>query len=305
MDKNEEEKRNRLIATVIGGLSGAGAGAVASFFTAPLDMVRVRMQADPVHSSRYTSTVSSMKIIFKEEGILGFYKGVGPSLYALIPNWGVYFSSYNFFKEHYQIEFGMTEGPLLHIISAMSAGVTTDIITNPIWLVKTRLQTQIFHPTSVKYHGTFDAFRKIVHEEGLFALWNGATAQLIGVAHVAVQFPLYEATKKYLMEYRKKSHNSLTTLDIIFCSSLSKLIASTVAYPHEVLRSRMQSQRKHKIHYTSTWHAISSIAKNEGIRGFYRGIEANLIRTVPAAAITFTAYELFSRYIKQLIGAAE
>jgi len=190
---------------------------------------------------------------------------------------------------------------VLHIISAMSAAVITDVVTNPIWLVKTRLQTQVFHPNSMKYNNTFDAFRKIIQEEGILALWSGTAAQLIGVIHVAVQFPVYEAAKKYIMTQKNKTNNQLSPLDIIGCSSISKLLASTVAYPHEVLRSRMQSQRKQQIYYSNTWEAIQRIAKEEGIRGFYRGIETNLIRTIPAAAITFTAYEFIQRWLNMML----
>jgi len=292
-----ETKKLRSQAALLGGISGAGAGAAASFFTAPLDIIRVRMQADPIHSSRYKDTLWSLKLIFAEEGIRGFYKGLSPNLYALIPNWAIYFSSYNFFKHHYNIELNVQDGPVLHLISAMTAAVITDVITNPIWLVKTRLQTQIFHPNYIKYNSTFDAFRKIIKEEGVAVLWSGTAAQLIGVTHVAVQFPVYEATKKYFMTKNNKTNNQLSALEIITCSSISKIIASTVAYPHEVLRSRMQSQRLQQRHYMNTWDAIKKIAREEGIRAFYRGIETNILRTVPAAAITFTTYEFIQRWL--------
>ena len=42
------------------------------------------------------------------------------------------------------------------------------------------------------------------------------------------------------------------------------------------------------------------ILKEEGIRGFYRGCYTNLIRTTPAAAVTFTSFELLSRYLREL-----
>ncbi len=45
----------------------------------------------PVH---YTGTLQSLKMIFKEEGLVGLYRGLPPTLVALIPNWAIYFFCY-------------------------------------------------------------------------------------------------------------------------------------------------------------------------------------------------------------------
>jgi len=46
--------------------------------------------------------------------------------------------------------------------------------------------------------------------------------------------------------------------------------------------------------------ACRVIFKEDGIRGFYRGCATNLLRTTPAAALTFTSFELIARALRKL-----
>jgi hypothetical protein len=44
------------------------------------------------------------------------------------------------------------------------------------------------------------------------------------------------------------------------------------------------------------------IFREDGLRGFYRGCATNLLRTTPAAALTFTSFELIARALRKLAG---
>jgi solute carrier family 25 folate transporter 32 len=112
----------------------------------------------------------------------------------------------------------------LHLTAAMVAGATGSCVTNPLWVVKTRFMVSAFRPLSllhyvlrigstiqsssaktqppeeVRYRHTLDAFLRIYRGEGIYAFYRGLIPSLVGVSHVAVQFPLYEELKVSLGE---------------------------------------------------------------------------------------------------------
>lgn len=84
-----------------------------------------------------------------------------------------------------------------HILAAMTAGATGTIVTNPLWVIKTRFMAQSLSDvaTGKRYRNTWDAIRTIYTQEGGRAFYRGLMPSLLGVSHVAVQFPLYEQLK--------------------------------------------------------------------------------------------------------------
>lgn len=182
-----------------------------------------------------------------------------------------------------------------NVISSILAGGVTSVATSPIWVVKTRLQTQI---GSTGYKSAIEAFRTIYRTEGFIAFYRGLVASLFGLVHVGIQFPLYEYLKEALGKRRNDSRRQY--LDVILASAISKVVASVAAYPHEVLRSRMQDHMHGKSlqaqgyqvkPYSNLRHAVRTIWREEGMQGYYRGLGSNLLRTVPAAVITLLSFE--------------
>lgn len=306
-------------------LAGAGGGLVASIATCPLDVIKTKLQAQQaVHGTHtYQGVAGTVRTILKHDGFRGLYRGLGPTILGYLPTWAIYFAMYdgikNYFGEKplggvsprqvYPAAQPKGYQPLarehpwsLHILSAMAAGATSTMCTNPLWVIKTRFMTQPREER--RYKHTLDAALTIYRSEGWRAFFRGLLPSLLGIAHVAVQFPLYEELKRWAND---GSDEPLPARKILFCSAIAKMTASVMTYPHEVIRTRLQTMKRPviasadgaRLSYPRVGiiNTAKSIVKDEGWRSLYRGLSVNLVRTVPNSAVTMLTYEMLMRYL--------
>jgi solute carrier family 25 folate transporter 32 len=219
-----------------------------------------------------------------------------------------------------------------HIAAAMSAGACSTMVTNPIWVIKTRMMSQAssshhHYNSPWQYKSTLDAARQMYKNEGFLTFYSGLAPALLGLTHVAVQFPLYELFKRLITgdELGQRGEGqSIPYFGIITASCLSKVCASTATYPHEVLRTRLQTQQRslpknrgalmkaimidpsrpsipsllpgsntsNSPRYRGIVQTVRTILREEGWRAFYAGMGTSMIRAVPASATTLLTYEI-------------
>ncbi|KAK5483136.1 hypothetical protein LTR43_008674 [Exophiala xenobiotica] len=305
-------------------ICGAGAGFASGIVTCPLDVIKTKLQAQGGFQTRYNRNPQSShhlyrgiagtaRVILREEGVRGMYRGLGPMLLGYLPTWAVYLTVYENTREFWFDQCGSWW--VARCYSSLTAGACSTILTNPIWVIKTRFMTQSATKAASDgmrapyyYTSTFDAARKMYRTEGIRSFYSGLTPALLGLTHVAVQFPLYEYFKMRFTGFGIGEHpvedSSANWIGISAATFLSKVCASTATYPHEVLRTRLQTQQRKsavstsnsdglaaKTRYTGILHMCKVILKEEGWRAFYAGIGTNLIRAVPAAMTTMLTYE--------------
>ncbi|KAJ0556847.1 putative mitochondrial carrier protein [Helianthus annuus] len=289
-------------------VAGSVAGLATVTFSHPLDVVRTRFQ---VYDGRnpnlpsYKHTPHALLTIGRLEGPRGLYAGFNPAVIGSTLSWGLYFYFYNSAKQRY-MENQDKSSAYIHLASAAEAGGLVCLFTNPVWVVKTRLQLQTPQHHGRPYSGFNDAFKTILKDEGWRALYKGLLPGLLLVrfgivSHGAIQFAAYEELRKMIIDFRHKqkdssvakSSNLLTTIDYATLGASSKLAAILATYPFQVIRARLQ-QRPNIYgvsRYADSGHALEKTARLEGIKGFYGGFTANLLKTLPAASITFIVYE--------------
>ena len=165
---------------VLNAISGATAGFVSSIVTCPLDVVKTRLQAQSngshvlaQHRAEsalsggsgvvYRGMVGSLRTIWRNEGIRGWYRGLGALMIGYLPTWTIYFMVYEKCKKVYIAP--ERSQMRVHVMSAMTAGACSTIVTSPIWVVKTRLMTQSIDSSS-RYRSTLHAFTQMYRHEG-------------------------------------------------------------------------------------------------------------------------------------------
>lgn len=229
-------------------IAGFAAGATATLLTYPLDLLRTRFQVKDlkqVHESlRYKSVWDAVKSIVRQEGLPGLYQGFMPNFIGSAIAWGQYFYLYQRFKEVMRGSRTSRQelGPGQHLAAGFSAGAVTATCTNPIWVVKTRMQTQM-RGTQGNYRGLLHGIMVLWREEGIQGFYRGWVPAMLGVSHGAVQFMAYEEIRKLLSRHLARNEEGkvqMNTFHFMGMACLSKLAASVITYPALVLRSRLQ-----------------------------------------------------------------
>jgi solute carrier family 25 folate transporter 32 len=150
-----------------------------------------------------------------------------------------------------------------------TSGVLSAILTNPIWVIKTRMLSTGRNAPGA-YAGMWHGLGEILRQDGPKGLWRGLVPSLFGISHGAVQFAAYEQLKNYRAKEYAGHKERLTNWDFLALSGISKCFAGSVTYPYQVVRVRLQMYNAEST-YTGAKDAVLQTWRNEGIRGFYKG----------------------------------
>lgn len=184
-------------------------------------------------------TFETIGAIHRSEGWRSLYRGLLPSLVGIVPAQAVKFYVYGNCKRLCARYLNRSESDaLVHTQAAIAAGIATATATNPIWLVKTRLQLDKKHAR--RYKGTWDCVRQVLKDEGVTGFYRGLSASYLGTLETVVHLVLYERLKTLLREENVSRpalsrHSELVDwARTAGAAGCAKVAAVLVTYPHEV-----------------------------------------------------------------------
>jgi solute carrier family 25 phosphate transporter 23/24/25/41 len=276
--------------------AGGGAGVIARTASAPLDRIKLLFQVQAMASSgiegtAYTGVGQAFAKIYREEGILSFWKGNGVNVIRVAPYAAAQLTSNDFYKSMLQDENGKL-GVKERLLAGAMAGMTGTALTHPLDTIRLRLALPN-HP----YKGMMNAFSVVYRTEGVRALYKGLIPTLAGIApYAACNFASYDVAKK--MYYGDGTNIKQDPMANLAIGGASGTFSATVCYPLDTIRRRMQMKGKT---YNGMADAMTTIMRDEGMRGFFRGWTANTMKVVPQNSIRFVAYEL----LKTLLGCEQ
>lgn len=188
--------------------------------------------------------------------------------------------------------------PADYFVAAGLAGAATTLSTSPIWVLKTRMLSSD-RGSKGAYENMWQGIRHIWREDGPMGFYRGAAISLLGVSHGAVQFAVYEPLKTLWRrhisakedENGKNENARLGSAATLTLSSGAKIVAGTVTYPYQVLRSRLQTYDSEARFGKGIRGVAGKVWREDGWKGFYRGLGTNIVRVLPATWVTFLVYE--------------
>lgn len=182
----------------------------------------------------------SNRDIYREESFRALFKGLGPTLVGVIPARSINFFVYGNGKRFIADKFNSgAENSWVHLSAAALAGITTGTATNPIWVVKTRLQLELTTRGDIAkgrrklFGGSWDCIKRIMRQEGVRGFYKGLSASYLGVTEGTIQWVLYERLKKLNLEAQTQGGIGQWA-GMLGSAGMAKMVASLITYPHEV-----------------------------------------------------------------------
>lgn len=336
-------------------IAGISAGAVTTLVAHPLDLLKVRLQVDSSSANIKTrlrnaiipqakSSNGSTQAVSMPTIIRSLYRGLPINLLGNTVTWGMYFSLYHYCKNQLIPPYDLHNNPenltelqkraqnfdnsTLYLACAFFSGTSTSLLTNPLWVLKTRYLTTTKEremtaslsnkKSSSEIQRVNLSIRDIINKEGVKTLWRGFFPGLLGVVQGSLQFAIYDEFKSRRLRQKAKRFNlkngdknhdksiqaelsKLSQWEYITISASSKVIATIALYPYQLVRSRLQAIPTNGDGYKNTKDVIVRAIRDEGgIRSLYKGLFPNLIRVVPSTTITFVVYENIQHWLKHM-----
>ena len=263
-------------------------------------MITLSTRAQVEKRKASTGTLAAAKRIIDREGIQGLYAGMESALFGItVTNFVYYYctstttnptidsetdddiTGYEFSRAFFQRTTNKTRLSTLESMAAGAlAGSATVLITNPIWVVNTRMtarqsesnetvlptkEDSTHAPAKTPSPSTISTFLKIVREDGFMRLFAGVLPALVLVINPILQYTIFEQLKQMLEKRRK-----VGATDSFLLGALGKLAATTITYPYITVKSRahVASGAGRGEGMTAS---LRRIVREEGVGGLYGG----------------------------------
>eukprot|EP01029_Cantina_marsupialis_P029740 TRINITY_DN782108_c0_g1_i1.p1 TRINITY_DN782108_c0_g1~~TRINITY_DN782108_c0_g1_i1.p1 ORF type:complete len:345 (-),score=69.82 TRINITY_DN782108_c0_g1_i1:172-1206(-) len=277
-------------------VAGGVAGAVSRTCTAPMDRLKVLLQAQGrkhPYSARTQSIIGmadGVKYIYKEGGWKGFFRGNGTNCIKIVPETAVRWLAFEHAKRIIAADpsnMKLSE----RFLAGSSAGVVAQVSIYPLEVIKTRMT--LARRGQMMSMG--DCVRNILKYESPLAFYRGLSASLMGIIpYAGVDLSIYSLLKDHYTK-RYGCHPPIPVL--LMCGGISTTCGQFVAYPLQLIRTRLQAQgMKHRpVIYKGVFDCFSRIVKYEGVFGLYSGLLPNFLKAAPAISISYAVYESIKR----------
>lgn len=244
----------------------------------PLITLSTRAQVESKRA--HSTTLDAVRRIVQREGFSGLYAGLESALFGISVTNFVYYYWYEWTRAAFEkaaIKAGRASKKLTtfeSMVAGALAGSATVMITNPIWVINTRMtarksdsdeQSLPGTPPKKARPSTISTLVELLHEEGPKALFAGVLPALVLVINPILQYTIFEQLKNVLERRRR-----VTPKDAFYLGALGKILATSITYPYITIKSRMHVASKEGPKESLNG-SLKRIIKEEGYVGLYKG----------------------------------
>ncbi|XP_043793112.1 ADP/ATP translocase 1-like [Apis laboriosa] len=250
--------------------------------TAPLERIKLILQTQA--SSRqigiqkrapYSGVLNAFIRIPKEQGFLSLWRG---NLLNIIPS-------------------GTHNHIILPFLTGGSVGATSTMILYPLNFCNTRISVDVGDDKIIKreFSNLKDCLTKVYKNDGYRGFYQGSFYMAIAhSSYRSVYFGGYTIGKRIYLSNSLQDDKNSHTVTVPFLVSLllaqsSSWAAIVIAYPFDTLaRQKMLWSGRNAIEYPPMRHVMNNIIAKDGLFGFYKGVQANLMTTICGSSVLVT-----------------
>lgn len=273
---------------------GSIAGATGATAVYPIDLVKTRMQnqrstGSLVGELMYKNSFDCAKKVLRYEGFFGFYRGLLPQLIGVAPEKAIKLTTNDFVRDKFTTQDGSIPLPA-EILAGGCAGASQVIFTNPLEIVKIRLQVAGEITTGPRVSAL-----NVVRDLGFFGLYKGAKACFLrDIPFSAIYFPVYAHCKEKLTD----EDGNLGALQLLTAGAMAGVPAASLVTPADVIKTRLQvAARAGQTTYNGVVDCFRKILQEEGFKALWKGAGARVFRSSPQFGVTLVTYELLQRWL--------
>jgi solute carrier family 25 phosphate transporter 3 len=274
-------------------LSGGLCAAVSHGITTPIDVVKTKMQANPVYGE--LGVVGAAQIIIQDEGAGTLLRGLGPTIVGYGLEGAAKFGLYESLKPE-MVRLMHTPNPAIpYLIASVAAGAVAAIMLCP--MEKTRIRLV----TDPDFSGNlFTGIPQLVEESGLFSLFGGLVAMLSKqVPYTFAKQVSFDAIAAFL--YAAAANANFAAKDVKLEISLTaalfaSVLACLLSHPGDVILTK--TYKASKDCRQGFIDVVSEIYDDQGIKGFFSGLPARFLHVGGIITSQLVLYDT----IKQLLG---
>jgi len=263
---------------------GCGAAAINIMSTFPLNKLIFRQQI-------YGIDASTALRQLHQEGVTLLYRGILPPLVQKTSTLSIMFGMYDQFNRLLMSKCVRWPLRVRQGTSAILAGCVEATLT-PFERIQTLLQDRCYHG---HYRNMAHAVQEIGQKYGIREYYRGLTAVLLRNGPSNAVFFLLRSEMKQRMPVVESTASEF--VENFICGGILGAFISTIFFPMNVVKVRMQSQVGGKFESFFTASSVIYNERNRSIALMFRGVHFNCIRSILSWGVINASYEL----LKQLL----